>query len=180
MESSSPSASGRTDPFDRELIAQEIAHLQKARGVRHAQEQSRGLSRTIMFGALLLLVWLYFMDPVLFAYNRGDAIHAYLYLHNYGSDTKATALAASGYFSPSEKQALDRRIGSFQDYFVGTQAAEKKADALMAYTAGVRALHGDKYEALSPVNKFRYVLFIKTGLTPPVSWEILNPSVTIK
>ncbi len=180
MDSSSRSTSDRPDPFDRALIEKEIAHLKNPRSVRHAQEQSRGISRLLMFGVIALLAWLYVMDPILFAYNRGDAIHTYLYLHNYGSEQKAAALAASGYFSPLERQALDRRTGSFQDYFVGTAAAEKRADDLIAYLEGVRDLHEDKYRLLSPVNRFRSLLFVKTGLNPPVRWDFMNPAVTIQ
>jgi hypothetical protein len=180
MEPPSRQASGKPEAYNRELIEKEIAHLKKNRSVRHAQEQSRGYSRVLMITAILAMVWIYIMDPVLFAYHRGDAIRAYLYLHNYGSDKKAAALAASGYFSSYERQELDNRLGSFQDYFVGTEAAEKQADALSGYIQGVKNLHDDNYPALTPLNKFRYVLFVKTGLTPPVRWEFLNPSIGIK
>jgi hypothetical protein len=180
MEPSTPRAPGKSDPYNRELIEKEIGHLKKGRSVRNAQDQARGWSRTLMFAAICGALWIYIMDPVLFAYHRGDAIRTYLYLHNYGSDPKAAALAASGYFSDYERHGLDERTGSFQDYFVGTEAAEKKADALVRYLQGVHDLHNHNYASLTPLNKFRYVLFVKTGLTPPVRWEFLNPSIGIK
>jgi hypothetical protein len=178
--SSSRSPSGKPDPFRRDLIEKEIAHLKKGRSVRTAGAEARGFSRVVMIAAILGAVALYVMDPLFFAYHRGDAIRAYLYLHNYGNDHKAAELAHSGYLSEYEQQVLDKRLGSFQDYFVGTEAAEKKADALILYLKGVHDLHHDAYAALTPVNKLRYVLFVKTGLNPPVRWEFLNPSIEIK
>ena len=169
-----------SSPFARELIEKEIAHLKKKGSVRHAQEERRHLSRGLMILAILGVLWLYFMDPILYAYDRGDAIRTYLYLHKYGNDAKAAALAASGFLSAYETQQLDKRQGSFQDYFNGTEAADRKADALIRYLQGVHNLHQDNYPALSPLNKFRYTVFVKTGLTPPAQWEFLNPSIGIK
>jgi hypothetical protein len=178
--SSSRSASDQPDPYRRDLIEKEIAHLKKGRSVRTTGDDARAFSRTLMIAIILAAVWIYVMDPLLFAYHRGDAIRAYLYLHNYGNDRKAAELAQSGYFSEYERQVLDKRIGSFQDYFVGTEAAGKTADSLIGYLQGVRDLHNDHYATLTPLNKLRYVLFVKTGLNPPVRWEFLNPSIEIK
>jgi hypothetical protein len=118
---------GKPEPFARELIEKEIAHLKKRRSVRNAHDEARSLSRGLMFLAIVAVLWLYCMDPFLFAYYRGDAIRTYLYLHNYGDDKKAAALAACGLLSSIEVQQLDNRAGSFQDYFNGTEAAEKKS-----------------------------------------------------
>jgi hypothetical protein len=181
MESPNRNAPERgSEGFDRELIEKEIAHLKKGRSVRHAKEEARGFSRSLMVLAILAVLWVYCMDPILFAYHRGDAIRTYLYLHNYGDDRKAAALAASGYFSTIEVQQLNNRAGSFQDYFNGTEAAEKKSAALIRYMQGVHDLHNDNYAALTPLNKFRYVVFVKTGIAPPERWEFLNPSIGIK
>jgi hypothetical protein len=163
--------------FARELIEKEIDHLKNRKSVRHAQETRRGWSKTIVVAAVLGVLWLYFMDVFLFSYNRGDAIRVYLYLHNYGDDQKAMAVANSGMLTPSEVAQLNRRQGSFQDYFDGTGAAQKKGTELIAYMAEVRALHQRHYDSLSLVNKIRCVLFMDTGLIPPTHWNALNSSI---
>ena len=127
---------------------------------------------------LAVLFGLYALDPILFSYNRGDAIRVYLYLHNYGNDQQAQAVAACGLLLPGEVRELNKRQGSFQDYFNGTEAAEKRADSLIRYMNGVHALHENRYAELSPLNKLRYILFVKTGLTPPIRWDFLNSSVS--
>ena len=167
----------RPSPFSRELIEKEIAHLKKGRSVRQTREARGGWTRTLLSLAVLVLVGLYALDPVLFSYHRGEAIRAYLYLHNYGDDRQAEAVAATGLLKPGEVRELNRRRGSFQDYFGGTEAAEQKAAALIRYMDGVRALHEHRYDALTPLNKLRYILFVKTGLTPPIRWDVLNSSI---
>jgi hypothetical protein len=163
--------------FDRALIDKEIDHLKKRKGVRHAQESTHDWSKMLVVAAVLGVLWLYFMDVFLFSYNRGDAIRAYLYLHNYGDDQKATALANSGLLTPYEVAQLNRRQGSFQDYFNGTGPAEEKTAELIAYMDQVRALHERHYDSLSPVNKVRYGLFMETGLIPPTHWDELDSSI---
>jgi len=171
-----PQPEGPT-PYARELIEHEIEHLKKRRGVRHVQETERAWGKLLICLAVLGVLWLYVMDPFLFSYNRGDAIHVYLYLHNYGSDAKAQAVAASGLLTPNEVTQLDHRQGAFQDYFNGTGPAEQRAAELIAYMDQVRALHEGRYEALSPVNKLRYYLFVKTGLMPPTRWTSLDSPI---
>jgi hypothetical protein len=175
--SSSSGTPAKPAPFARELIEKEIAHLKKGRSVRDAQEKRRGRSHLLLWSTLFVLVGLYSMDTVIFSYDRGDAIRVYLYLHNYGDDKKAAALADCGLLTPHEVRVLDQRQGSFQDYFTGTGPAEARAAQLIEFMNGVHALHENRYNDLSPLNKIRYFLFIKTGLTPPIRWDVLNSSI---
>jgi hypothetical protein len=163
--------------FERDLIEKEIDHLKKRKSVRHAQETQRGWSKILIVTVIFGFLWLYFMDVFLFSYNRGDAIRVYLYLHNYGDDQKAKAVADSGLLTPYEVAQLNRRQGSFQDYFNGTGPAEQKANDLIAYMGQVHALHEHHYDSLSLVNKLRYGLFMETGLIPPTHWDGLNSSI---
>ena len=176
MSSSTPAPKSNA-PYSHELIEKEIEHLKKRTGTRSAQEIQRGWSKFLVVCAVLGLFWLWGMDAVLFSYNRGDAIHDYLYLHNYGNDAKARALAASGLLTPGEVKQLNARQGAFQDYYAGTEAAEKQAAELIDYMDQVRALHQSQEETLSPLNKVRYFLFMKTGLIPPTRWDVLNSSI---
>jgi hypothetical protein len=123
------------------------------------------------------LAWLYLMDPVIHAWYKGEGIRTYLYLHNYGTGTLSTELATSGLFTPDEIQTLDRRQGSFQDYYASPQAANDQAEAIVNYTAHVRDLHAGKYQGLDPVGRMRYLLFIRTGLVLPTDWSVLDPSI---
>jgi hypothetical protein len=175
MSVSAPSSgTGKPEPFARELIEKEIEHLKNRRGVRHAQETPRAWGKIIACLVVLAVLWFYSMDAFLFSYARGDAIHVYLYLHNYGSDAKAHVMAASGLLTDNEVQQLNHRTGSFQDYFTGTGPAEQRAVELIAYMDQVHALQEGNYDALSPLNKVRYFLFVKTGLTPPIHWPFLD------
>ena len=174
MNSPSPS---RPSPFSRELIEKEIEHLKKRRGTRRASEHPRAWSKLILIGLFLGLLGLWGMDAVLFSYNRGNAINVYLYLHNYGNDAKAAAVADSGLLTPDEARQLDERQGSFQDYFTGTAEAEAKGTKLIGFMQQLNDLHHSRYERLSPLNKLRYFLFIKTGLIPPIRWNVLNSSI---
>ena len=178
MSVSAPSShADKPAPFARELIEHEIDHLKKRRGVRDAKQTERAWRSMLVFFAVLGVLWLYVMDPFLFSYNRGDAIHVYLYLHNYGSDADAQAVAASGLLTPNEVTLLDHREGAFQDYFDVTGPAERRGAELIAYMAQVHALHEGRYEDLSLVNKLRYFLFVKTGLTPPIRWQSLDSPI---
>jgi hypothetical protein len=178
MSASQPPPGGSNPvSFQRNLIEKEIEHLKKRTSSRHAADNKRAWSKVIVVAVVLGLLWLYAMDPVLFSWNRGDAIRVYLYLHNYGNDQTAQAVANCGLLTPGEVTQLNRRQGAFQDYFAGTAPAEKQAAGLIAYMKQVHALHGGDYDSLSLVNKVRYVLFIKTGLTPPIHWNGLNSSI---
>ncbi len=173
----SADASSKPAPFARELIEKEIEHLKKRRGVRSADNTERAWSKILICAAVAGGLWLYAMDPFYFSYNRGDAIRVYTYLHNYGNDARARAVADCGLLEPSEVTALNRRTGSFQDYFNGTGPAEQRAAELIAYMDQVRALQQGQYESLSLVNKVRYFLFVKTGLPLPVRWQVLDSSI---
>ncbi len=177
MMATSDTASSKPAPYARELIEKEIEHLKKRRGVRHAHQDDRAWGKGLLCCAVLGLLWLYAMDPFFFSYNRGDAIRVYLYLHNYGNEAHAQAIAACGLLTSSEVAQLNRRIGSFQDYFVGTSSAEHRGTELLAFMNQVKALHAGRYDSLSVINKLRYFLFVKTGLTPPIRWQALNSSI---
>ncbi|MEI9999324.1 MAG: hypothetical protein WDO13_09220 [Verrucomicrobiota bacterium] len=123
------------------------------------------------------LAWLYLMDPVLHAWYKGEAVKTYLYLHNFGSAQQVDALVASRILSPEEVHVLDGRRGSFQDYYPSPQQANDTAQTIMDYMAEVRALHAGRYQSLDPVGRMRYLLFIRTGLVLPTSWDFLDPSV---
>jgi hypothetical protein len=164
-------------PYSRELIEKEIDHLKNRRGTRNGAEHQRAWSKIIVCAVVAGLIWLWGMDAVLFSYNRGDAINVYVYLHNYGNDAKAAALVQSGLLTSDEVKVLDARQGSFQDYFKGPDAANARADELIGYMHQVSALHAGRYDALSLLNKARYLLFIKTGLTPPSRWSVLDSAI---
>jgi|SRR5579871_1271274 len=176
MNSSSTASSSRS-AFDPALIEKEIAHLKKRQGTRHAGQEKRTWSKVIVAAGVLGLIGLWVMDALIFSYDRGDAIRVYLYLHNYGSDAKADAVADCGLLTDKEVKRLNAREGSFQDFYAGTRAAEARADELIATMEEVDALHHGHYDLLSPLNKLRYVLFIKTGLTPPTHWTALDSSI---
>ena len=94
----------------------------------------RGRLGGIIFTAVVVLFALYALDPFLFSYHRGQAIRAYLYLHNYGDDRQAAALADCGLLRPAEVRDLNRRQGAFQDYFAGTGPAENAGDGTSSAT----------------------------------------------
>lgn len=175
--STSSPDSGKQPTFAPELIEKEIAHLKKRKGVRNTEETKRAKWKIVVALGVVALLWLYTMDVFLFSYNRGDAIRVYLYLHNYGNNAHAQAVAACGLLTPYEVSVLNHRQGSFQDYFNGTVPADKCAADLVAYMDQVHALHDGKYDSLSTLNKVRYFLFIKTGLIPPTRWQALNSSI---
>ncbi len=133
--------------------------------------------RLILFIAICSLLWLYFMDPFLYAYHKGDAIRTYLYLSHYGNGQKAQALLNTGIFSTSEIKALNKREGSFQDYFSGPAQAEQKETSIVNYMNGVSHLKMGQYDELDRIGKLRYFLFFRTGLLPPTDWSSLTPTV---
>jgi hypothetical protein len=158
-----------------ELIEPEIVHLKKGYSIRHGP-QSRKTPPWVTLLVLCGLIWLYIMDPVLHAWYKGEAVRAYLYLHNYGAGPEAENLAATGILSLEELATLNRRQGSFQDYFPTPDAANQKARTIIAYMNNVRLLHDGKYQQLNPVGRMRYLFFIRTGLFLPTDWSILDPS----
>jgi len=174
--SKDPTARPPLPPYAFERIEQEIAHL-RAVSARHKAEEKTTMARVISCLAICTLLWLYFMDPFLYAYHKGEAIRTYLYLHNYGGEQKTQALLATQILSPSEKEALDHRQGSYQDYFANTVQAEQTADSIVNYMNGLYYLRKGDYDELDPVGKLRYLLFFRTGLLPPIDWSGLTPSV---
>jgi hypothetical protein len=175
--SSEPGDKKPLDPYAHERIQREIDHLKKPRPVRDAREQSRRLGIWVTVLAVLALLGLFFMDPVVHSWKRGDAVHAYLYLHNYGREERAQAIAASGIFTSSEIDELNHRQGSFQDFFPTPAAAVESADSIVAYMQGVANLHAQRYDRLDILGKIRYQLFVRWGLEPPTEWDMINPSV---
>jgi hypothetical protein len=159
-----------------ERIQREIEHLKKGSSSRYGNTKSSVYTRTIFATALCALLWLYFMDPFLYAFHKSDAIRTYLYLHNYGSEDKANTLAASGILSETEVNDLNHQQGTFQDYYSSPQQAEQAADSTVNYMNGLHELRTGQYERLDPIGKLRYLLFVRLGLLPPSSWSALNPS----
>jgi hypothetical protein len=117
------------------------------------------------------------MDPFLHAWYKGEAIRTYLYLHNYGAGLLADSLTASQILSPEEVRVLNRRQGSFQDYYATPEAADHEAETIINYMTALHLLHDGKYEQLDPVGRMRYLLFIRTGIILPTEWSFLDPSV---
>ncbi|HUB68347.1 MAG TPA: hypothetical protein VL981_12755 [Candidatus Methylacidiphilales bacterium] len=165
------------DPFARERIEKEIEHLKKPQSTRYGANQKMSLGIFTCCLGVFILLGLFLMDPFKYAWYRGDAIEDYLYLHNYDSDQKANALVATGILSPDDATILNRRQGSFQDYFASPAAAEQKAEDIIAFMKGLSELRNGPYTELDTLGKIRYNLFCRWGLIPPSSWTILNPKV---
>lgn len=170
-----------TDPpvpaFARERIEKEIEHLKKPQSTRSSPKDSQTLGVFVSMMIGLAIFGLYAMDPFLFAWYKGDAIRAYLYLHSYDTGQKAQALAMSGIFTPDDLLVLNQRQGTFQDYYPSRQAAYDNADAIINFMKGVAKFHDGPYDALDPLGKVRYTLFCRWGLIPPTQWAILNPKI---
>jgi hypothetical protein len=164
-------------PTPIELIEPEIVHLRKGYSIRYGQKGGPKRPLWLVFLAFCTLVWLYLMDPIYHAWYKGEAGTAYLYLHNYGGGARATELAACGILSPDEIQMLDRRDGSFQDLYPSPAMAAKKAQTIVAYMKSVHDLHAGNYIDLDPLQRMRYLLFIRTGLFLPTQWNFLDPQV---
>lgn len=158
-------------------IESEVAHLKKKNSVRDqpgAKKVAPWIFTLIIFG----FIWLYIMDPCLHAIHKGEAIRAYLYIHNYGSGALADELVASRIFTEDEVAALNRKHGSYQDYFSSPEAANSTAQSVIDYMKEVQALHNDKYNELDRINKIRYVLFIKSDIPTPTAWSSFDPSIS--
>jgi hypothetical protein len=175
--SKDPSEKPPVSPYAAERIEHEIAHLRKGSSVRDPKQARRSLAAWLLVLFVLGLLWLFFMDPILHGFKRGEAIRTYLYLHGFGSEQKARALLATGIFTEPEIEQLNRRQGAFQDYFSSPAAAERKSDAIVDYLNGVTNLHASRYEKLDPVGKIRYQLFVRWGLMPPTDWSAFDPSI---
>lgn len=161
-----------------EKIASEISHLKKGKSVRQTPGQTtRKLAPIIFILVVLAFIGLYIMDPFLYAWHKYEAIHAYLYLHNYDSATATDALAATRILSEDEILALNQRKGSFQDYYPSAQAAEAEAATIVQFMDGLQNLQMNKYDQLDPLNKLRCFIFIRSGFATPTSWNCLNPVV---
>jgi len=162
--------------YDR--IEKEIAHLKKGTSVRTAPgQQGRKIGSWVLISVILAIIGFYVMDPFIYALKKSDAIDIYLYLHNCDGKTSTDALLATQIFSDDEIRALNKRQGSFQDYFSSPQEAEAKAAAIVHFIDGLHNLHANRYDQLSTIDKIRCVLFVRNGLLPPMSWNMLNPTV---
>jgi len=164
-------------PTPYELIESEIGHLKKSSSIRYGPHAKKKRTPWLMILALCGLGCLYLMDPFLHGWYKGEAVRTYLYLHNYGAASQANALLATQILSPEEVKTLNRRNGSFQDYYASPEAANRQAEAIINYITSLRLFHDGKYEHLGPVDKTRYFLFIRTGFVPPAQWSMLDPSV---
>ena len=160
-----------------ERLAPEIVHLQKRASTRHGKGKPGGLTTWLFVFAIGAALWLFFMDPFVYALKRSEAIRAYLYLHSYDSDASVQALLSTRILSENEVILLNRKAGNYQDYFSNHQDAEAEAASIVAYMNSLRTLHEGPPENLDPIGKLRYFLFIRSGLIPPTSWSGLNPSV---
>ncbi|MCE0499131.1 MAG: hypothetical protein LV481_14415 [Methylacidiphilales bacterium] len=172
-----PSKQPVPSAYARERIEKEIAHLQKARSTRHRTDERHTLGFIVVCVILLAIAGLYFMDPIIYSWDKGDAMQAYLYLHNCGSDQKARALVATGILTQAEVEILNRRHGSFQDYYASPQAAQKTADSIINFMNGLSTQRDGPYDSLDILGKIRFNLFCRWGLIPPTEWPSLNPVV---
>ena len=164
-------------PTPRELIESEIIHLKKGSSVRYGNKSKPTTSHWLLILGICGLAWFYLMDPILHAWYKGEAIRAYLYLHNYAAGPQAEELAVTQILSPEEVDTLNHRHGSFQDYYASPGAANRAAQTIINYMTALHLLHAGKYPQLDLVGKMRYFLFMRTGLIPPMAWSFLDPSV---
>ncbi len=161
-----------------ERIKEEIDHLKNRAAVRTPYQRNMAYARGITVLVLGSLIWLYIMDPILYAFHKGDAIRTYLYLHNCGCDQKAIALAESGILDETEVDDLNRQHDSYQDYFSSPQRAEQEADKIIHYMNGLYYLRTGQYDLLDRVGKVRYEIFVRFGILPPQRWSFLNPTTS--
>ncbi len=163
-------------PYD--LIEKEVQHLKKGSSVRHGgASKNRKMPWLVILG-FIGLAWLYLMDPFYHAWYKGEAIRAYLYLHQYGSEADVAALTGAHILSLEEIDVLNHKNGAFRDYFKSADEARKRVDAIVQYQTNVQLLHEDKYQSLDPVGRMRSVLFIRWGIFLPTDWNFLDPTVS--
>jgi hypothetical protein len=169
------------DPYSRERIKKEIGHLTHRESVRHPGKRIkvRTKNKWVTAGVILALalLGLFLLDPPMHAYYRGEAIRAYLYLHHFGSDRKATELIDTGIFRGPELELLNHRSGNFENYYSSPIVASKAADDIIRYLQGVEALRHRDYDQLDTLSKVRYWLFARWGLFMPTHWEWLDPAI---
>ncbi|HEX4141008.1 MAG TPA: hypothetical protein VHY09_11715 [Candidatus Methylacidiphilales bacterium] len=159
------------------LIEKEIEHLKKRKTARYGDKPRQRASMWAFGIVMCALVGLYIMDPVLHAWYKGEAVHTYTYLHNFGTGKEADELATSGILRPEEIVTLNRGTATDKDYYATPQDAARAARTIINFMASVKALHYGRYEDLSFLGRVRYDLFIRTGLTPPTAWDFLDPGV---
>jgi hypothetical protein len=162
-------------PYD--LIEPEIVHLKKGYSVRYGPKPRKKAPLWVVVLGFGGLAWLYLMDPLEHAWYKEEAVKAYHYLHSYGAGKKADELAASGILSPVEVARLNQQSGSYQDSYATPRDAANEAATIVTYMNSVRLLHAGRYEQLDPLGRMRYLLFIRTGLFLPTSWDFLDPAV---
>ena len=164
-------------PSPYELIEPEIVHLKKGYSIRYGPKAPKRAPPWVLVIGFLALAWFYLMDPIMHAWYRGEAVHTYLYLHNYGSGELASKLAATQILNADEINTLNHRQGSFQDYYSTPADAVKEANVIIKYMDDVKLLHSKNYQQLDPVGRLRYLLFIRTNLFLPTSWDFLDPGI---
>jgi hypothetical protein len=164
-------------PTPHELIEPEIVHLKKGYSVRYGRKAKPPMPPWLLILGICGLAWLYLMDPFLHAWYKGEAIRAYLYLHNYAAGPLTDQLVATQLFSPEEIDTLNHRHGSFQDYYASPEAANRETQTIIDYMTALHLLHAGKYQQLDPIGRMRYLLFIRTGIVLPTEWSFLDPSV---
>jgi hypothetical protein len=172
-----PSDKPTASAYARERIEKEIEHLKKPKSTRYGPNERMTLGIFVSGVIAAAIAALYLMDPLLYAWHKGDAVQAYLYLHNYDSDLKAQALVTSGILTPDEATLLNHRQGSFQDYYSSPEQAEKTADSLIAFMNDMSKLRSGPYQDLDTLGKIRYNLFCRWGLIPPSQFSFLNPAI---
>ena len=170
-------ASAPTSLTPHQMIEKEVEHLKKGKLARYGDKPVRKASIWLIVVTLCALVWLYIMDPVMHAWYKYEAAHAYRYLHNYGAGKEFAELAASGILSPEEIHQLDRSTQTDKDYYSTPRAGAQAAQTIVDYMASVKALHKGVYVNLDPVGRVRYTLFVRYGIIPPTSWNFLDPGI---
>ena len=165
-------------PTPHDLIAKEVEHLKKGTSVRHGgASKNRNVPWLVVIG-FVGLAWLYLMDPFYHAWYKGEAIRAYLYLHQYGGQPDIDALVGSHILSPQDIDVLNHRSGTYRDYYSSADDARKRVDVIVKYMNDVQLLHAEKYQTLDPVGRMRCVVFIRFGIVLPTDWAFLDPSIT--
>jgi len=160
-----------------DLIEKEVAHLKKGTTARYGDQPARKMSSWLIVLAVGALLWLYLMDPIEHAWYKGEAMHTYRYLHNYGAGKDFSELAASGILKPEELHQLDLSTQTDKDYYDTPATAARTAQTIIAYMASVKQLHAGTYANLDALGRVRYTLFVRFGIIPPTAWNFLDPSV---
>jgi hypothetical protein len=168
----------KSTPSPYDLIGPEIDHLKKGTSVRYGSKKTSSTPAWAMVIGFIGLAYLYFLDPVVHAWYLGDAVNAYLYLHNFGTTAQTNKLVASGIFTPEEVNVLNRRTGEFNTLYPSPSAANEQSEEIITYMANVHLLHEGKYESLDPIGRMRYLLFIKTGIYLPTEFKFLDPAIS--